>query len=116
MKTLIKVFEALGDETRLRMLKVLLEKKSLCVCEIMQALDISQTRASRNLGILEEAGLVVSKRKGVWVHYSANKNPGYCKNIETLLKRWLNNDTLIVEDKKRLSKAVKIGNNQQGEK
>lgn len=108
MKELIKAFEALGDETRVRILKVLLEKKSLCVCEIMQALDISQTRASRNLGILEEAGFVISKRKGVWIHYSLNIDNEYCKPIKKLLKNWINKDTQIIEDRKRLSKAVKL--------
>jgi len=100
----------LSDETRVRMLKILMGKESLCVCEIMQALNISQTRASRNLGILEEAGFVVSDRKGTWVHYSINKASEYCKSIEELLKGWLNKETLIIEDRKRLSKAVKLGN------
>lgn len=108
MKDLIKVFEALGDETRVRILKILMERKSLCVCEIMQALDISQTRASRNLGILEEAGFATSKRKGVWVHYSVNIGDEYCKPIEKLLKNWLNKDTQIIKDRKKLSKAIKL--------
>jgi len=51
MREFIRVFKALSDETRLRMLKLLSEGE-LCVCEIMQAMEISQTRASRNLGIL----------------------------------------------------------------
>ncbi len=115
MRDLIKVFRALGDETRVRMVKLLLErsspleKKSLCVCEVMQALNITQTRASRNLGILEEAGFVVSKRKGAWVHYSINSANEYCKSMEELLKGWLNKDAQIIEDRKRLGKAVKLG-------
>lgn len=112
MRDLIKVFRALSDETRVRMLKLLLEKKSLCVCEVMQALNITQTRASRNLGILEEAGFVVSERRGSWVHYSINKSSGnkYCKSIEKLFKTWLNEDRQVIEDRKRLSKVVKLGN------
>ncbi len=57
MQDLIKVMKALSDETRLRILKVLLEKEC-CVCEVMQALDISQSRTSRNLGILQDAGFL----------------------------------------------------------
>jgi ArsR family transcriptional regulator len=57
MWELIRVFKALSDETRIRML-YLLSEGELCVCEIMQALEISQTRASRNLGILRDAGLL----------------------------------------------------------
>jgi len=91
------------------MLKILQEKENLCVCEVVQALNISQTRASRNLGILEEAGFVVSERKGTWMHYSINKANEYCKSIEELLKGWLNKDTQIMEDRRRLSKAVRLG-------
>ena len=109
MRDLIKVFKAISDETRVRILKLLLGRESLCVCEVMQALNITQTRASRNLGILEEAGFVVSERKGAWVHYSINSANEYCKSMEELLKGWLNRDTQIIEDRKRLSKAVKLG-------
>ena len=110
MRELIKVFKALSDETRIRMLKILLEKESLCVCEVMQALNISQTRASRNLRILEETGFVVSERKGTWVHYSINQANEYCKSIEALLKGWLSKDKQIIEDRTRLSKVVRLGN------
>jgi len=65
MRELIKVLKALSDEVRLRILKILQERDELCVCEIMQALDISQTRASRNLGILRNAGIVTGRRGGV---------------------------------------------------
>ncbi len=109
IKEVIKVFKALSDETRVRMLKILLEKESLCVCEIMQALNISQTRASRNLGILKEAGFLRAERKGTWVHYSVDKTNEYCKPIEGLLTRWLNADPQILKDRERLSKAVKSG-------
>lgn len=55
MRDFVKLFKALSDETRIRILKVLLEREC-CACEVMQALDISQSRASRNLGILEDVG------------------------------------------------------------
>jgi ArsR family transcriptional regulator len=85
-------------------------RREICVCEVMQALNITQTRASRNLGILEDAGFVVSERKGTWMHYSVNSANEYCKSIEKLLNDWLNKDTQIIEDGKRLKKAVKLGN------
>jgi ArsR family transcriptional regulator len=69
MPELTRVFKALSDDTRLRMLKLLLPGE-LCVCEIMQALGVSQSRASRNLGILRDAGLLKDRRKGQWVYYS----------------------------------------------
>ncbi len=113
MKSLVKVLKALGDETRLRILKILQEREELCVCEIMQALNISQTRASRNLGILEDAGFVKDRRKGLWVYYSINreKENEYHLVLSKLLKKWLNTERIIKEDRKRLKKAVRLSKN-----
>ena len=110
MRQLIKVFKALSDETKIRILKILQERKELCVCEIMQALNISQSRASRNLGILKDAGFVIDKRNGLWVHYSINKKMvnKYHEPINKLMKNWLNNESIIREDRKRLKKVVKL--------
>ena len=109
MWELIRVFKALSDETRIRML-YLLSEGELCVCEIMQALEISQTRASRNLGILRDAGLLQDRRDGQWVHYSVNREVAteYLKLLE-LLASLLRDDQAIVPDEERLKKAVKMG-------
>src|SRR4030066_1910578 len=72
MREVIKAFKALSDETRLRILNLLVEREC-CVCEVMQALDISQTRASRNLSILYNTGFLNAKRSGMWVLYSLDK-------------------------------------------
>jgi len=64
MEEFLKPFKALSDETRLRMLNILTEQEC-CVCEVMQVLGISQTRASRNLKILEEAGFLQARRTGL---------------------------------------------------
>jgi len=69
MRDILRAFKALSDETRLRILNVLFEREC-CVCEVMQALDISQSRASRNLGLLYDAGFLKSRRDGVWTVYS----------------------------------------------
>lgn len=109
MRDLTKVLKAISDETRIRIMKVLLEKESLCVCEIMQALDITQTRASKNLRILKEAGFVVDRREGSWVHYSVDEGANkYCKAISSLIKEWLNDSEIIMEDKRRLSEAIRL--------
>src|SRR4030042_2064861 len=72
MRDFANLFKALSDETRIRILKVLLEREC-CVCEVMQALDITQSRASRNLGMLEDAGFVKSRRDGLWIVYSIDE-------------------------------------------
>ena len=113
MRDLVKVFKALSDCIRLRMLK-LLQGRELCVCKIMQALDISQTRASRNLGVLKNAGFVVDRRQGLWVHYSVNKNKvnQYHWAISALLDKWLEDEGIIIEDTKRLKKAARLSKEQ----
>ncbi|MEM2367334.1 MAG: metalloregulator ArsR/SmtB family transcription factor [Candidatus Bathyarchaeia archaeon] len=67
-----KVFKALADVHRLRILK-LLEVREMCVCEIMIALGLTQPTASHHLGILENAGLVKGRKEGKWVFYKTTK-------------------------------------------
>ena len=63
-----KFFKALGDETRQRMLGLLLER-DMCVCELIAALNIPQPTISHHLGILDNADLVQSRKEGKWVFY-----------------------------------------------
>jgi ArsR family transcriptional regulator, arsenate/arsenite/antimonite-responsive transcriptional repressor len=72
MHELIKAMKALSDETRLRAVNLLM-KQECCVCEVVQALDILQTRASRNLTILYEAGFLKLRKDGLWSHYSIDR-------------------------------------------
>jgi len=69
MRDLAEIFGALADETRLRMLALLLENDELCVCDFVSALAITQSKASRHLRILRSAGLVDDRREALWVHY-----------------------------------------------
>ena len=65
---LTRLFRALGDETRVRIV-ALLTHGELCVCHLEQALGLSQPGASRHLAILKAAGIVDSRREGTWVYY-----------------------------------------------
>lgn len=69
VKTQSRLFKALADTTRLKIL-TLLNIREMCVCEIMVALDLTQPTASHHLGILEAGGLVKDRREGKWVFYS----------------------------------------------
>jgi len=69
MKTTAHIFKALADETRLRILCLLLEKE-LCVCDIKDVLQLPQSTVSRHLAYLKNAGLVDDRRCGVWMYYS----------------------------------------------
>ena len=110
MQDLIKAMKALSDETRLRILNILLEREC-CVCEVMQALDISQSRASRNLGIIQDAGFLKARRNGAWVLYSVDWETAnrYAISLAKLLKDFPIGDELLAIDKERLKKTVKVG-------
>jgi ArsR family transcriptional regulator len=69
MKKRAQIFKALGDETRLRIMGLLIDREELCVCDIMAALDLPQSTVSRHLSNLRNAGLVNDRRQGVWMNY-----------------------------------------------
>jgi len=76
MKTEARLFKSLADETRLRILWLLMAKEELCVCDIMGVLGITQSKASRHLRYLYHLGWVDDRREGVWMNYRLRVNPG----------------------------------------
>ncbi len=69
MSTLSDTFKALADETRLRIMTLLLENEELCVCDFVGALGQTQSKVSRHLRYLYHSGLVQDRREGAWMHY-----------------------------------------------
>lgn len=82
MKETVRVFKALADETRLRLLKVLM-RGEFCVCELADALEVEQSNLSRHLAALKGAGLVSDRKEGLWVYYTV------AKDAKPLVKRLL---------------------------
>jgi ArsR family transcriptional regulator len=110
MRELIKAFKALSDETRLRILNLLLEREC-CVCEVMQVLNISQSRASRNLSALYDAGFLKLKRDGLWALYSIDKEglkEHYSELVEAVRTALKGNETAL-QDRRRLRNAKRVG-------
>jgi ArsR family transcriptional regulator len=97
MKDLIKVMKALSDPNRVKILKIL-QQESLCVCELQAALGIAQPTVSNHLKVLEEAGLVTSRKSGLWVYYfvTDGSRSAYVATILGNLKHWLKDDPEIV--------------------
>ncbi len=94
----VKVMKALSDPNRVKLLKMLQNKK-MCVCEIQAALGIAQPTVSKHLKILTDAGLVDFKKDGLWVNYflsDGNSSP-YAANILGNIRHWLNDDDEIKE-------------------
>lgn len=82
MKDVVRLFKALADETRLRVLKALMHGE-FCVCELVDALEVEQSNLSRHLAVLKNAGLVSDRKDGLWVYYTV------AKDAKALVKRLL---------------------------
>ena len=76
MKNEARLFKSLADETRLKILWLLMGQKELCVCDIMGVLGITQSKASRHLRYLYHLGWVTDRREGVWMNYRLSVAPG----------------------------------------
>ncbi|MEN8615064.1 metalloregulator ArsR/SmtB family transcription factor [Dehalogenimonas sp. THU2] len=106
---LADLMKALSDATRLRILNLLIEREC-CVCEVMQALSISQTRASRNLSQLYDAGLLAQRREGLWTIYylspeaAADHRGLIIQAVEEALK---DNDQAAA-DRRRLRESARL--------
>jgi len=106
MQRQIKMLKALGDETRLRIMKLLL-KKEFCVCEIEAALDLPQSKVSRHLTVLRSVGLVEDRRDGLWIFYSLFKPQNdFERLIVQIIKNAFLDSELVKQDEKRLEKKL----------
>ncbi|AQZ81488.1 transcriptional regulator [Acinetobacter calcoaceticus] len=74
MITQVDFFKCLSDPTRLSILKLVLSKQNICVCELTEQLDLSQPKISRHLALLRTHGILLDSRQGQWVYYSVNPN------------------------------------------
>jgi ArsR family transcriptional regulator len=79
------LFKSLSEPVRLRILYLLLERGELCVCDIVNSLELSQSVVSRHLAYLRNSGLVSTRREGVWIYYQLIKN---CSFVDQLLQQF----------------------------
>jgi ArsR family transcriptional regulator, arsenate/arsenite/antimonite-responsive transcriptional repressor len=73
MSNLEDVFKALGDPSRLKIVSMLAENGEMCVCKIVEALNMGQPAVSHHMAALRHAGLVNHRKEGQWIHYSLNR-------------------------------------------
>lgn len=106
MKKTAQSFKALSDETRLRILGLLLHGE-LCVCELMAILELPQSTVSRHLAYLKNAGLVSDRRQGVWMHYQLSAGDSVLhKDLLDLLRKDLPTLSQVRDDQKELKKVA----------
>jgi len=100
-----KFFQALGDNTRLRLLNLMGERE-ICVCYFVEVLGHPQPKISRHLAYLRSAGIVSARREGKWMHYRMVMPPHI--GAAQILKQtvdWLKEDKAMQADRAKLSKA-----------
>jgi ArsR family transcriptional regulator, arsenate/arsenite/antimonite-responsive transcriptional repressor len=110
MREIVKGSKTLSDETRLRVLNLIMDREC-CVCEVMQALDISQSKASRALSSLYNAGFLKLRKQGLWSLYSLEKETlsGCLLKMVEAVELALATNQLAIQDKQRLGEAVRTG-------
>jgi len=103
MDRLLKIFKALGDKNRLRIVRMV-QSRPLCVCEITAVLALATSTVSKHLSILKEAEIIRDTKDGKWVEYQLATDP---KNIFVtaflpLITYWLADDSQAKADLEKL--------------
>ena len=108
MSDLILWAKALADSQRIRVI-ALLRRGELCVCELCDAMEISQSTLSGHLQIIRQAGLVTTRREGKWVYYGLE--PSYAPLVETVFGHYqtcLAVDSRLQRDADRLEQRLRL--------
>ncbi len=105
----VKALRALGDETRMRAVLALRDYE-LCVCQIVELLELAPSTVSKHLQILKEAGLVESRKKGRWVYYSLSQSNagGIPKAALRMILQTAQHTRQAKADAVRLKKILKL--------
>lgn len=106
MEKTVEKFKALSDEIRLRVFNLFIKSgRNLCVCELMDSLQLPQYAISKALTVLRNAGFFTTEKEGTWVYYKLNKDNPENKSLFTFLKSFLENK-IFSEDEARLNKRL----------
>ena len=109
MRELEQLFKGLADQTRLRILNLLLHGE-LCVCDIQYVLESSQPNVSRHLTYLKNSGLVLDRREGPRMYYRlAQPTESLRKLLFGFLREVFGSSEVLMEDSQKLKKAIKHG-------
>ncbi len=107
MRELLAITNALADESRVRVL-IALSRGRLCVCQIVELLQLAPSTVSKHLSILRQGGLVESEKRGRWIYYALPAEPdGSARRSIVWVRDALAKDPRIVEDARRLKIILK---------
>jgi ArsR family transcriptional regulator len=106
LESMGRLFQALSDPTRLRIMGLLLAGE-VCVCDIHESLKLSQPKVSRHLSYLRKAGLVETRREGLWIHYRlADASDPFLATIQHAVTHVLGHVDTVQRDAQRLEKST----------
>ena len=105
----VAVLKALADETRLRIVNLLVHADELCACEIEAVLDLTQSNASRHLARLRSAGIVTAAKQGHWVHYAIARSSSHASLLPPLLDSLRDERQVFRDDLLRLRDYTSSG-------
>ena len=98
--------QAIADPTRVRILSALL-RAELCVCELVDALEVSQSTLSSHLQVLRQIGMVSTRKEGRWVYYSLEKRKAALMNaLFSLIQKDVGPDPGLVRDAQRIDRRL----------
>ena len=102
----VNVFKALSDPNRIRIVKMLSERE-LCMCEIREMLNLSNSTVSKHLTILRDANLLLDSKDGKWVNFQLNdkSEQKFIRSIITIIKNSFEDDEAIQEDLKKVHRV-----------
>ena len=109
MFTFLNITKALAEENRLRILMAL-EGRELCVCQIIELLELAPSTVSKHMSVLRQAGLVKGRKDGRWIYnrIADDSAPAEVKEAIAWVKKSLSQNERIHEDVKRLQGILKI--------
>lgn len=93
------VFQALADATRIRIIRLMLMSgKEICLCEITDSLNEPQTKLSRHLKVLRQAGLLSAQKEGRWIYHSLVSNESHFLHLYDIIKNLPDTESIYATD------------------
>ncbi|MGD1156796.1 MAG: metalloregulator ArsR/SmtB family transcription factor [Terriglobia bacterium] len=109
MDAQVELFQALGDPTRLRLVNLLTQTGEICVCELVDALELPQYNVSRHLQILLKAGWLEDRKVGKWVYYRVARDlKPYHRSLLRAIDQLREEREDFRRDEQRASRRLKL--------
>lgn len=106
MREYVKIFKALSDANRLRILNML-QVRPLCVCEMQNVLKLAPSTVSKHLSILRDAGFIYDVKENKWVNYyiESDTSEEMIKSLLALLQNNIPSQAQAAKDRERVAKV-----------